>query len=148
MASGRHPVRHARVSTPKQKADLENQLQDLKTFALSKGYQITGAFKDIASGVSFEKRHEFFKLLDLVINHKVSKIIVTSEDRLSRTGFDMLKQLFDQYHVDIITTTKLADSKTDQQELVAEMTALFETFNMKLTTKQRNQIKTILNNKD
>lgn len=46
---------YARVSTPKQKKDLENQIELLKQFCFSKGYKIHGVFSDMASGISFEK---------------------------------------------------------------------------------------------
>ena len=62
---------YARVSTPKQKHDLENQMENLQNFAMKQGYPVAGAFRDIASGISFEKRKEFFELLDLVIAGKV-----------------------------------------------------------------------------
>ena len=33
---------YARVSTPKQKQDLENQIENLKSFAMKNGYQVSG----------------------------------------------------------------------------------------------------------
>ena len=51
---------YARVSTSKQKADLDNQIQLLKTFCFQNGYVINGVFSDVASGISFEKRKDFF----------------------------------------------------------------------------------------
>jgi putative resolvase len=45
---------YARVSTPKQKPDLENQISMLKQFCFSNGYCINKIFADIASGISFE----------------------------------------------------------------------------------------------
>ena len=50
---------YARVSTPKQKPDLKNQIQLLKQFCFANGYTINGVFSDIASGISFEKRKGF-----------------------------------------------------------------------------------------
>jgi predicted site-specific integrase-resolvase len=50
---------YARVSAPKQKKDLENQIEILKQFCFSNGYKIHGIFSDIASGISFEKRKDF-----------------------------------------------------------------------------------------
>lgn len=47
---------YARVSTVKQKQDLENQIQLLKQFCFSNDYTINNVFSDIASGISFEKR--------------------------------------------------------------------------------------------
>ena len=55
---------YARVSTPKQKKALENQIEMLKAWAFANGYQINGIFADIASGINFDERKEFFKLLD------------------------------------------------------------------------------------
>lgn len=51
---------YARVSTPKQKSDLNNQIELLKQFCFTNGYTISGIYVDIASGISFNKRKEFF----------------------------------------------------------------------------------------
>ena len=55
---------YARVSTPKQKEDLKNQVELLKQYCFSKGLNIDGVYQDIASGISFEKRKDFFELMD------------------------------------------------------------------------------------
>lgn len=139
---------YARVSTPKQKADLKNQMQDLKSFAIANGYVVAGAFQDIASGISFEKRQEFFKLLDLVINHKVSKVIITHKDRLSRVSFEMFKQLFKAYHADIIVLSGIADDETNQDEIVTEIETLLNSFDIKLYSTRRKKIKELLGDQD
>src|SRR3989304_7768250 len=71
---------YGRVSTQKQKADLETQIELLKQYCFSKGYKIDGVYKDIASGISFEKRVDFFKLLDFVIDNKDVKRIIKFVD--------------------------------------------------------------------
>lgn len=139
---------YARVSTPKQKADLKNQMQDLKSFATANGYVVAGAFQDVASGISFEKRQEFFKLLDLVINHKVSKVIITHKDRLSRVGFEMFKQLFKAYHTDIIVLSGIADDETNQDEIATEVETLLNSFGIKLYSTRGKQIKELLGDQD
>lgn len=139
---------YARVSTPKQKADLKNQMQDLKSFAIANGYVVAGAFQDVASGISFEKRQEFFKLLDLVINHKVSKVIITHKDRLSRVGFEMFKQLFKAYHADIIVLSGIADDETNQDEIAIEVETLLNSFGIKLYSTRRKQLKELLGDQD
>lgn len=135
---------YARVSTPKQKPDLENQMENLKHFAMKQGYQVAGAFQDIASGISFEKRKEFFKLLDLIIAGKVSTVIITHKDRLSRAEFDMFKYLFAKYHVNIVVMSELKDKKTDQQEIFEEITCLLHTFSMRMDSDRRKKIKEAL----
>lgn len=135
---------YARVSTPKQKQDLENQIENLKSFAMKNGYQVSGLYQDIASGISFEKRKEFFELLDLVIEGKVSKIIITYKDRLSRVGFDLFKHLFAKYHTEIIVMSELSDKKTDQQEIFEEIISLLHAFSMKMYASRRKKLKEAL----
>ena len=135
---------YARVSTPKQKTDLEHQVENLQTFAMKNGYQINGVFQDIASGISFEKRKEFFKLLDLVLAHKVQRVIITYKDRLSRVGFDLFKYLFAKYHVEIVVISEITDKKTDQQEIFAEIISLLHAFSMRMYPGRRKKIKEAL----
>ena len=135
---------YARVSTPKQKHDLENQMENLQNFAMKQGYQVAGAFQDIANGISFEKRKEFFELLDLVIAGKVSTVIITYKDRLSRVGFDLFKYLFAKYHVDIVVMSDLKDKKTDQQEIFEEIISLLHAFSMRMDSGRRKKIKEAL----
>jgi len=135
---------YARVSTPKQKHDLENQMENLQNFAMKQGYAVAGAFQDIASGISFEKRKEFFELLDLVIGGKVSTVIITYKDRLSRVGFDLFKYLFAKYHVDIVVMSELKDKKTDQQEIFEEIISLLHAFSMRMDSGRRKKIKEAL----
>ncbi|WP_304583363.1 IS607 family transposase [Dubosiella newyorkensis] len=135
---------YARVSTPKQKHDLENQMENLQNFAMKQGYPVAGAFQDIASGISFEKRKEFFELLDLVIAGKVSTVIITYKDRLSRVGFDLFKYLFAKYHVDIVVMSELKDKKTDQQEIFEEIISLLHAFSMRMDSGRRKKIKEAL----
>lgn len=135
---------YARVSTPKQKHDLENQMENLQNFAMKQGYAVAGAFRDIASGISFEKRKEFFELLDLVIAGKVSTVIITYKDRLSRVGFDLFKYLFAKYHVEIIVMSELTDKTTDQQEIFEEIISLLHAFSMRMDSGRRKKIKEAL----
>ena len=90
----RKTLLYARVSTPKQKPDLENQISLLKQFCFSNGYTVSGIYSDIASGISFEKRKDFFELLDEVLEGHVERVVITYKDRLSRVGFGLFHHLF------------------------------------------------------
>lgn len=68
---------YARVSTTKQKKDLENQIDMLKQFCFSNGYEVSKVYSDIASGISFEKRKDFFKMLDDIMSGKVERVIIS-----------------------------------------------------------------------
>lgn len=142
--SARGVYLYGRVSTYKQKDGLVRQMTTLEQFAVANGYQIAGAYSDIASGISFEKRKEFFKLLDLVIANKVSTVIVTHKDRLSRVGFDLFKHLFAKFNVEIIVISELTDSKTDQQEIFEEIISLLHAFSMRMYSSRRRKLKEVL----
>lgn len=51
----RKTVIYARVSTNKQKKDLQNQVDLLKNYAIMNGFQIGAVYQDIASGISYHE---------------------------------------------------------------------------------------------
>ena len=140
---------YARVSTPKQKKDLDNQITMLKQFCFTNGYQVSGVFSDVASGISFEKRKQFFELLDDVIEGKVERVVITYKDRLSRVGFDLFKHLFDHYHCQILIMSEVGSEKLDAEEIVEEIVSLLHCYSRKLYPKRRVQkLKEVLSNAD
>ena len=140
---------YARVSTSKQKKDLENQVDLLKNYCFQNGLQINGIYTDIASGISFEKRSDFFKLLDEVIAGKVSKVIITYKDRLSRIGFDLFVYLFRKYGCEIVVVSEVGSEKLDSQEIFEEIVSLLHCYSMKLYSSRKvNKIKQILEDED
>lgn len=130
---------YARVSTQKQKVDLDNQIDLLKQFCFMNGYQISGIYSDIASGISFENRKEFFQLLDKVIEGRVERVVITYKDRLSRVGFGLFKHLFDHYRCKIIVMSDVGSEKLDSQEIFEEVISLLHCYSMKLYSKRRVQ---------
>src|SRR5699024_8003112 len=84
---------------------------------------------------------------DLVIDGKVSKVIITYKDRLSRVGFDLFKHLFAKYHTEIIVMSELNDKKTDQQEIFEEIISLLHAFSMRMYSSRRKKIKEALEEK-
>lgn len=130
---------YARVSTPKQKPDLDNQIELLKQFCYSNGYKIYGIFSEVASGINFDKRKEFFKMLNDVIDGKVDKVIVTYKDRLSRVGFDLFKHLFSQYNCQIIVISEVGSTKLDSEEVFEEIVSLLHCYSMKLYSKRKRK---------
>lgn len=140
---------YARVSTSKQKADLENQINLLKTFCFQNGYVINGIFQDVASGISFDKRTQFFEMLDDIIAGKVNKVVITYKDRLSRVGFELFSYLFKKYGCEIIVMSEVGSEKLDSQEIFEDIISLLHCYSMKLySNRKKKQIKEILESKD
>ena len=140
---------YARVSTPKQKRDLENQIELLKQFCFTNGYIISGIYSDIASGINFEKRSDFFKLLDEIIENKVERVVITYKDRLSRVGFDLFYHLFRKYNCEIVVMSEVGSEKLDSQEIFEEIVSLMHCYSMKLYSRRKIQkIKEVLSDDD
>ncbi len=132
---------YGRVSTQKQKKDLENQIEFLKSWAFNAGYQLNDIYSDIASGISFDKRRDFFTLLDEIINHKVEKVIIAYKDRLSRVGFELFTHLFKQYGTEIVVVSEVGNKKLDSEEIFEEIVSLLHCYSMKLYSKRQNNKK-------
>ncbi len=139
----RQTVIYARVSTNKQKKDLENQIELLKTFCVNSGIQINAVYQDIASGISFEKRKEFFLLLDDILDHKVEKVVITYKDRLSRVGFELFSYLFKKYGTEIVVISDVGNKKLDSEEIFEEIVSLLHSYSMKLYSKRHANKKKI-----
>ena len=140
---------YARVSTAKQKKDLENQIQLLKTFCFQNGYVIHGVYQDIASGISFEKRRQFFEMLDDILAGKVNRVVITYKDRLSRVGFELFTYLFQKYGCEIIVISEIGSEKLDSQELLEEIISLLQCYSMKLySSRKAKKIREVLEEDD
>lgn len=132
---------YARVSTPKQKKDLENQVEMLKAWSFNAGIRLNGIYSDVASGISFDKRKDFFTLLDEVIDHRVERVIVAYKDRLSRVGFELFSHLFKQYGTEIVVVSEVGNKKLDSEEIFEEIISLLHCYSMKLYSKRHNNKK-------
>ena len=139
---------YARVSTAKQKQDLVNQCENLEKYCYAKGYKVDQVFKDIGSGINFEKRKEFFKLLDLVLDGQVARVLIAYKDRLSRVGFGLFKHLFWKFGTEIVVIAESANEKLDSEEIFSEIVSLLHCFSMKLYSNRRlKKIKEALSEK-
>ena len=134
----RRTVIYARVSTSKQKDDLQNQIEQLKQWCFMNGYTINAIYPDIASGISFEKRKGFFEMLDEIINYRVEKVVITYKDRLSRVGFDLFKTLFEKFGTEIVVISEVGNTKLDSKEVFDDIVSMLHSYSMKMYSKRKN----------
>lgn len=142
IAEERVIVGYARVSSASQRDDLERQLQLIKDYANKKGYGDIQILADIGSGLN-ENRKNFLKLLEMVSEKKVSKVIITYEDRLTRFGFKTLSRLFSSFGSDIEVVNH--KERTPQQELVEDLIAIVSRFVVRLYGKKSHKYKEVVN---
>jgi len=134
----RKTVLYARVSTRKQKNDLQNQIDQMKQWCFMNGYTINAIYSDIASGISFEKRKGFFEMLDEVMNNKIEKVVITYKDRLSRAGFELFSYLFRKFRTEIVVISEVGSTKLDSEEVFVEIGSMQHFYSMKMYSKRKN----------
>lgn len=137
LASERMNVVYARVSTVKQKADLENQVEILINFCNKNGVKVNKTYKDVASGMNFDRK-QFKVLLNEILDFKVGKLYITYKDRLSRISFDMFKRLFSEFGCEIIVIND-TDEKTDETEIFEEIISMLHCFSMRMYSRRRKR---------
>ena len=140
-------VIYARVSTPKQKSSLQNQIDTLLQYANSNGVQIDKIYKDIASGLNFD-RGEFQSLLSDVIQYKVKTVFITNKDRFSRISFNMWKELFSYFNCEIVVLNDIKEiNDSEEKEIFEDIISMLHCFAMRMYSKRRkNKLKLIEEN--
>ena len=134
-------VGYARVSSTTQKDDLERQKQLLHSYAKDRGYGEIQILSDVGSGLN-ENRKGFLRLLEMVAERKVSKVIIAYKDRLTRFGFETLRKLFQAFGTEI----EVIDSKerTPQEELVEDLITIVSHFAGKLYGMRSHKYKEVV----
>lgn len=142
-AKPKYNVIYARVSTTKQKEDLNRQIEMVKGYAISNGYKIEKIFKDIASGMN-ENRTEFNLLLRDIFSGNVDTVFISYKDRLTRFGFDYFKHIFEEFGTKIVVLDELEETNSDfQTELTNDIISIIHHFSMKLYSNRRKKLKEI-----
>ena len=133
-------VGYCRVSSHKQKDDLERQIENVKTYMYAKGYQFE-IITDIGSGINYNKKG-LNQLIDMVTNSEVEKIVVLYKDRLIRFGYELIENLCNKFG----TTIEIIDNteKTEQQELVEDLVQIVTVFSCRPQGKRANKAKKII----
>lgn len=133
-------VGYCRVSSAKQKDDLERQIENVKTYMYARGYSFE-LITDIGSGINYTK-NGFTKLLDLITDGSVDKVVVLYKDRLVRFGYEMIEFLCDKFGTDIeiIDNTE----KTEQEELVEDLCQIITVFSCRLQGRRVRKTKELV----
>lgn len=112
---------YARISQPA-KEHLDNQLNLLKHYTVSKGWVINYTFTDISSSFNFN-RPGLNKLIKLIFQYKITDLIIYSPDRLSRIAFDLFKNICKYFNVSIhiVINEEKPIEKWQQDDLYEEL---------------------------
>ena len=111
---------YARVSSSDQKSDLERQMQRLRDYAAAKGYSVSKEVSEIASGLNDHRP----KLSKLLTDPRVGTLIVEHRDRLTRFGYEYIRQLLEAHgrHLEVLFPSDTENDLVD--DFVAVITSM------------------------
>ena len=124
---------YARVSSAEQQEDLERQMQRLKDYAASRGYQVTTIVSELASGLN-ESRPKFLKLLT---DASIGVIVVEHRDRATRFGLTYIEQLMQMQgrRLEVIFPSDTDNDLVD--DFIAVITSMASRISGRRTSKRR-----------
>lgn len=115
---------YARVSSVKQKNDLERQVHYLR-----ERYPHHTIIKDIGSGINF-KRKGLKTILDLLLKGSLGEVVVAHRDRLVRFGFELFEYLF-KLKGCVLTVLDNEEDKEPATQLSEDLLAIITVFSSK-----------------
>jgi predicted site-specific integrase-resolvase len=122
--SPRKTILYARVSSRAQKADLEQQIQFLKS-----RYPDAEIITDIGSGLNF-KRKGLQALLESILSNDVGLVVVAHKDRLCRFGFDLISWLASRSKTEILVLNQT--NLSPEREMCEDILAIIHVFSCRL----------------
>jgi len=126
---------YARVSSSEHRENLERQAERLSQYCTVRGYQVALVVKEIASGVNDSRP----KLLSLLKDTSITRVVVEHRDRLTRFGFHYIDALF-SVQGRVIEVVNPAEN--DKEELLADLTSIIYSFCARLYGQRRAKRKT------
>ncbi len=128
-------VCYCRVSSPTKRDDLSRQAERVMQYATSKGYQVEKVIKEVASGLNDNRP----KLNKLLVDDKVTKIVVEHNDRLTRFGFNYIVLLLSRQSVEVEVMNKAV---TDEDDLMQDFVSLVTSLVARLYGRRRSKRRT------
>ncbi len=134
---------YARVSGSTQRDDLERQLRALREW-IRKTYDNVENVEviDIGSGINV-KRIGLWRLVEMTRRRQIDAIVVAYRDRLTRFGFEYLKELFRAYGVRMVVAFK-EEPKDYMQELVEDLVAIVTSFAARIYGKRSKKYERVV----
>lgn len=134
--TGRKNIIYGRVSTYKQKKDLDRQIILIKKYCEKKNITINNIYSEIHSGIDME-RPEFSKLLDSVFKYEIDTVYISNKDRLTRLSFITLEKIFDKFGTKIIIVNKR--DRKDDNDIFEELISIMHYFSTKMYSNRRKK---------
>lgn len=118
-----------RVSSANQKVDLESQRKALEQFVAANGWPVDLWLSDIGSGLNYERKN-FCKLMELVEQGQVVRLVIAYKDRLVRFGFEWFETFLKNHGTELLVMNQ--QSLSPEQEMVQDLLNIVHCFSSRL----------------
>ena len=123
-------IAYARVSSHDQKEDLSRQVQLLELYCTKHGYKYE-VIQDIGSGMNYYKKG-LTKLIDLILDNQVQRLILTHKDRLLRFGAELVFSICEAKNVEVIIINQGDETPSFEEELAKDVLEIITVFSARL----------------
>ena len=120
----RTSIIYARVSSHKQKADLNRQADYLHSL-----YPEAEVIKEIGSGLNYNRK-KLKAILERVMSGDVERLVVGHKDRLARFGFELLRWICELNNTELVVCNNIKLSP--EREIVEDILAIVHVFSCRL----------------
>ena len=122
----RRKICYCRVSSSKQKEDLNRQIEQM-----TKKYPEYELIKDIGSGLNMN-REGLTKIIDYAIKGEIEILVIAYKDRLVRFGYEMIERLIKEYSGGIIRIENAKEEETPMVELSKDIVSIMNVYVAKM----------------
>lgn len=122
-------IAYARVSSHDQKEDLKRQSQLLASFCISHGWNYE-IIEDLGSGMNYYKKG-LKRLLELILEKKITRLVITHKDRLLRFGAELVFSLCQARHIEVVIVNQ-GDEASFEEELAKDVLEIITVFSARL----------------
>ena len=124
-----YTVGYCRVSSHDQKKDLERQKEVVELFCAQNSWQVE-IIDDLGSGLNYNKKG-LKRLIRLIVDSKVERLVLTHKDRLLRFGNELIFSLCEQFGTEVVIINRTEDS-TFEEDLAEDVLEIITVFSARL----------------
>ena len=135
-------IAYARVSSHDQKDDLIRQVQVLELYCAKAGFNYE-VIQDLGSGMNYYKKG-LTKLLNLILDGKVKRLVLTHKDRLLRFGTELVFAICEAKEVEVIIINKGDENIKFEEELAKDVLEIITVFSARLYGSRSKKNKKLL----
>jgi predicted site-specific integrase-resolvase len=122
-------IAYARVSSHDQKKDLKTQGDLLATYCIKQGWSYE-VIQDLGSGMNYRKKG-LKRLLDLIVERKIKRLVLTHKDRLLRFGAELVFSLCELHQIEIVIINQ-GENLSFEEELAQDVLEIITVFSARM----------------